>query len=374
MAFGKIIQTLEARIKNNPHSLLFARLADFYLKEGRIDEAIELCKEGLQHNPSYITGNLVLGKAYIANGNYEKAEEELKKVLSYDKQYLSAHKLLGDLMTKLGWENKAILHYRDILKIDPMEEKIRQLVEALSSEDELQREITEQQEIVESWTEELEKALPEKDSESVPEQETSGTLVPEKTEEQDEKKEEEEFFFDFSEIEAENKSQQESSSTFLEEKETAEEKETVKEEETEKTEETPLFFEEDVVPEKYETETSPSAQEKSREEPPKEESESPVSLIEPVQTTEDNKEDLSLLTSEEKSEERTSKDKTSSDGRKKKEKQIVSPTLGEIYAAQGQYAKAIKVYETLLGKKPGEKQYEEKIEELKRKLKESSSQ
>ena len=59
---------------------------------------------------------------------------------------------------------------------------------------------------------------------------------------------------------------------------------------------------------------------------------------------------------------------TPSPGMTKSPNKMMSPTLGEIYAAQGQYAKALKVFETLLEKHPDEKKYKEKISEMKSKL------
>lgn len=56
--------------------------------------------------------------------------------------------------------------------------------------------------------------------------------------------------------------------------------------------------------------------------------------------------------------------------RKTKEK-IVTSTLGEIYAAQHQYAKAIGVYEILRKKDPDNELYSQKIEYLQKKLEES---
>jgi tetratricopeptide (TPR) repeat protein len=50
----------------------------------------------------------------------------------------------------------------------------------------------------------------------------------------------------------------------------------------------------------------------------------------------------------------------------------VTSTLGEIYAAQGQFEKAIEVYEALIEKAPNESRYIEKIADLKKRLKESS--
>ena len=54
MTTQETVQYLEDRLQSNPKSLLFARLADFYIKQGRIDDAIGLCKSGVKHNPDYI--------------------------------------------------------------------------------------------------------------------------------------------------------------------------------------------------------------------------------------------------------------------------------------------------------------------------------
>jgi tetratricopeptide (TPR) repeat protein len=50
---------------------------------------------------------------------------------------------------------------------------------------------------------------------------------------------------------------------------------------------------------------------------------------------------------------------------------IVTTTLGEIYAAQGQFAKAIGVFELLLRKDPNNRAYRDKIEYLKKRLQET---
>ncbi len=68
-----------------------------------------------------------------------------------------------------------------------------------------------------------------------------------------------------------------------------------------------------------------------------------------------------------------SKLSNTNDLQRKKEK-IVTPTLGEIYAAQHQYAKAIGVYEILRKKEPDNELYIQKIEYLQKKLEESQSE
>lgn len=59
---------------------------------------------------------------------------------------------------------------------------------------------------------------------------------------------------------------------------------------------------------------------------------------------------------------------------KKRKEKIVTPTLGEIYAAQGQYAKAIGVFEILRKKEPNNPAYIDKIRYLKKKLEDSQKQ
>ncbi|KAA3657446.1 MAG: hypothetical protein DWQ10_13250 [Calditrichaeota bacterium] len=52
---------------------------------------------------------------------------------------------------------------------------------------------------------------------------------------------------------------------------------------------------------------------------------------------------------------------------------IVTPTLGEIYAAQGQYAKAVNVFEVLLKKNPENTMYQDKVDQLRQRLNENAN-
>ncbi len=116
------VEFLEGRLREQPDSMLFARLADIYLEMNRVDEAITLCEAGIKKHPYYSTGHFVLGKCYLANKMHEQAEKELKRVLLFDPKFLAAHKMYGDLMKEIGWENTCDMSYKRILQIDPLEE------------------------------------------------------------------------------------------------------------------------------------------------------------------------------------------------------------------------------------------------------------
>ncbi len=76
---ARYIPELEAKLSSNPRSPVFARLASYYLTEGKIGRAVELCQEGLKHFPDYATAHLVLGKLYDAQGRYVEAMLEYRK-------------------------------------------------------------------------------------------------------------------------------------------------------------------------------------------------------------------------------------------------------------------------------------------------------
>ena len=67
------------------------------------------------------------------------------------------------------------------------------------------------------------------------------------------------------------------------------------------------------------------------------------------------------------------KQETDQTKKTRKKEKIVTPTLGEIYTAQHQYAKAIGVYEILKKNNPDNPIYQQKIDYLKKKLEESKN-
>jgi len=131
---GYGLSFLETYLSENPESMLFARLADYYLESQRVDEAIRVCEDGIKKHPYYATGHFVLGKSYLANKMYEQAEKEFKRVLLFDPKFLAAHKMYGDLMKEIGWENTCEMSYKKILQIDPLDEVARSVVEAAEAE------------------------------------------------------------------------------------------------------------------------------------------------------------------------------------------------------------------------------------------------
>ena len=62
------IEKYHEKWRKDPTSRVFAQLADAYRKTGMLDEAIEVCVEGLKVHPSYNSARVVLGRAYLEKG------------------------------------------------------------------------------------------------------------------------------------------------------------------------------------------------------------------------------------------------------------------------------------------------------------------
>jgi tetratricopeptide (TPR) repeat protein len=113
------IKYLEEKLKDNPKSLVFTRVADFYRKSGRIQEAINICLEGINNHPEYITGRIILGRCYLEQEKLKEAFDEFVKAISLDRRNMVAIKMLGDIYARQGLKEKAGDLYSLVLGMDP---------------------------------------------------------------------------------------------------------------------------------------------------------------------------------------------------------------------------------------------------------------
>ena len=70
----------EEESNNGTSSNLFIQLAETHRLQGRYEEAIQICREGLQKAPEALRGRLILGKCYFEKGMNAEAKQELEKV------------------------------------------------------------------------------------------------------------------------------------------------------------------------------------------------------------------------------------------------------------------------------------------------------
>jgi tetratricopeptide (TPR) repeat protein len=125
------IRRYEERLARDPGSLVFAPLADAHRKAGRPEEAIRLCREGLERFPDYATARLILAKALADGGEPETALAEVRVILQGNPADAQAHRLAGELERRAGRLPEALAHLRQAAALDPADRESRLLVEVL---------------------------------------------------------------------------------------------------------------------------------------------------------------------------------------------------------------------------------------------------
>ncbi len=93
------IRSLEQYLASQPRSPLFAQLAGYYLQQGKANDALRVCDQGLAHYPLYSTAHLVKGKALL----------ELKMIAEARREFELVHELLptNETVTRLLAETNA---------------------------------------------------------------------------------------------------------------------------------------------------------------------------------------------------------------------------------------------------------------------------
>ncbi|MFH1844177.1 MAG: tetratricopeptide repeat protein [bacterium] len=96
MNLAERIAFFEQKHALNPHSRVFAPLADLYREDGRYPEAVALLEAGLEEHPRYISALVILGRCLAESGEIETAQISFQKVLELDPDNLVVLKLLAE--------------------------------------------------------------------------------------------------------------------------------------------------------------------------------------------------------------------------------------------------------------------------------------
>jgi tetratricopeptide (TPR) repeat protein len=119
------ISELKKKLEENPDSLVFISLADACRKHGELEDALKVCKKGLEKHPSNASARIVLGRIYMDQSKTTEAIQEFEKILEVDPENMMAHSLLGSVHIKKGDYQAAIDEYQKILSLNPDDEEIQ---------------------------------------------------------------------------------------------------------------------------------------------------------------------------------------------------------------------------------------------------------
>ena len=120
MAYTSEIDKLEARFRDNPKGRNFAPLADAYRKAGLIDNAIDLCQNGLKLHPDYVSAYIVYARCLVDKKDDAGALGVFRKVLELDGENIIALRGLAELAERTGKYEEQVEWLSRLLNADPM--------------------------------------------------------------------------------------------------------------------------------------------------------------------------------------------------------------------------------------------------------------
>ena len=99
--------------------IAYLNLGNVFLKEKKVDEAIQHYSKAIEIHRDYDDAHYNLGIAFGLQGKYGEAIEEYKIVLKLKEDYWKARFHLADALAKIGQFDEAISHYQKVIGLHP---------------------------------------------------------------------------------------------------------------------------------------------------------------------------------------------------------------------------------------------------------------
>jgi tetratricopeptide (TPR) repeat protein len=128
------IEELRFRLKTDPKSRLFYQLAEELRKVKAYEDAEQVLRSGLTHNPTYLAAWMSLGRTLREEGKHHDSIEALGKALQIDPGNAVAARLMADEYVALGDKVEAIKKYKLCRALMPADEELDALIDKLEEE------------------------------------------------------------------------------------------------------------------------------------------------------------------------------------------------------------------------------------------------
>jgi len=125
MAYSREMEKLERQFAENPRRFA-APFADALRKSDDVERALEVIRVGLELNPDYIPGSVILGRCHLDLGDDNSAEAAFSRVLDLDNENVIALKSLADIMERQGRRDEAVSFLTYLLDVDRSNDEARE--------------------------------------------------------------------------------------------------------------------------------------------------------------------------------------------------------------------------------------------------------
>jgi tetratricopeptide (TPR) repeat protein len=132
MADSQRIDDLRRRVQRDPTSIAFAQLAEECRRAGHFQEAVDVCRAGLELHPGYLSARVTLGRALIELGDLDVALAELGHVLKSAPDNLAAIRGIAEIHHRQGHLSEALAQYRAALGLARNDPDLQRTVDELA--------------------------------------------------------------------------------------------------------------------------------------------------------------------------------------------------------------------------------------------------
>jgi predicted Zn-dependent protease len=123
---------MDARREEVREARIFVQLAEAYFTEGLLDEAIQICRDGLVAHPGHAGGRALLARALLERGSLDEAEQEFRRLLEQVPTNVVALRFLSEISEKKGQVEEAERYSAQVLRLTPADPEIPERVTVLS--------------------------------------------------------------------------------------------------------------------------------------------------------------------------------------------------------------------------------------------------
>ena len=124
---------LRRRVQADPASIAFAQLAEECRRAGENDEAVGICRAGLNFHPDYLSARVTLGRALSELGRLDEAHAELFIVLNAAPDNLAANRAMAEVYQQRGQMPEALAHYKKALALAQHDPDLEHAVEKIEN-------------------------------------------------------------------------------------------------------------------------------------------------------------------------------------------------------------------------------------------------
>jgi tetratricopeptide (TPR) repeat protein len=122
------IADLELRFAQQPESDAFIPLCEAYLEQGRLMEAMIVCRKGLKTLPDSESAQLLLARILIAQKKLPRALTELDKAVGAHPSSSAARSLRGSVRIDAGRDAEGVEDLQEALRLDPDDARARTIL------------------------------------------------------------------------------------------------------------------------------------------------------------------------------------------------------------------------------------------------------